>query len=190
MELELSPHSISHTSSSGEVIRTRALKVVTTTTQSETILEGLITALTGDPSTEFANSTTSEFKLIPFQNTAISRGGIEELVGRQNYFLHQTSATSVVDMGNGDGNFFTEEEGTTKGNGNIQDWVMDALTQEGTYLFHLVEPGRPEQCYFLHEKVRQVEAEQWLDDCFNRIPQKYGAVKYKTILGGDGHVRR
>ena len=42
----------------------------------------------------------------------------------------------------------------------------------------------------MHEKVRQVEAEQWLDDCFNRILQKYGAVKCKTILGGDGHVRR
>ena len=93
-------------------------------------------------------------------------------------------------MGNGNGNFLMENEGKEHGDGNIHDWAMEALTQEGTYLFHSVEPGRPGQCYFLHEKVRQVEAEQWIDDCFNRILQKYGAVKCKTILGGEGHVRK
>ena len=67
--------------SSWEVPRIRALNVVTTAAPSEIFLEGIITALTGDLPGEFATSTTSEFKLIPFQNTAISREGIEELVG-------------------------------------------------------------------------------------------------------------
>ena len=79
-ELELSPHSLSHTMVDGEVLRTRALKVVTTEEHSEMVLDGLITALTGDPPDELANSTTAEFKLIPFQNTAMSRSGIAELI--------------------------------------------------------------------------------------------------------------
>jgi len=29
-----------------------------------------------------------------------------------------------------------------------------------------------------------------LDDCFNGFLQKYGADKCKSILGGEGHVRR
>jgi hypothetical protein len=159
-ELELSPHSISHTSTSGEVLRTRALKVVTTAEQSDKILEGLITALTGEPVEEFANSTTAEFKLIPFQNTAINRDGIEELVRRQNDFLHRTSATSVVDMGTGDEKFPSENEGNKTDDGNIRQWAMEARTQDGTYMFHSVEPGRKGQCYFIHEKVRQDEAEK------------------------------
>jgi len=38
---------------------------------------------------------------------------------------------------------------------------------------------------FFYKKVRQDEAEQWLDDCFNRILQKYGADDCIIILGGD-----
>ena len=189
-ELELSPHSISHTSTSGEVLRTRALKVVTTAEHSDKILEGLITALTGDPAEEYADSTTAAFKLIPFQNTAINRDGIEELVRRQNDFLHRTSATSVVNVGTGDESFSSEVDGDTIDDGNIRQWAMDARTEEGTYLFHSVEPGRTGQCYFLHEKVRQAEAEKWLDDCFDRILQKYGADTCRKALGGESHVRR
>ena len=100
-ELELSPHTISHTTIRGEVLRTQALKVATTEKQSDTVLHGLIEALT-DTLTEFATSTTTVFKLIPFQNTAINRDGIEELVVRQNSFLHVTTATSVVNRSNGD----------------------------------------------------------------------------------------
>ena len=65
------------------------------------VLNGLIEALTETP-IEYATSTTAEFKLIPFQNTAINRDGIEELVVRQNSFLHVTTATSVVNVGKGD----------------------------------------------------------------------------------------
>ena len=101
-ELELSPHSLSHTTLDGQVLRTRALKVVTTEEHGEAILDGLITALTGEVPDEFAESTTAAFKLIPFTNTAINRAGIAELIERQNDFLHRTTATSAVDMGNGD----------------------------------------------------------------------------------------
>ena len=100
-ELELSPHTISHNTSRGDVLRMRALKVVTTEEQSETVLNGLIEALTETPP-EYATSTTAEFKSIPFQNTVINRYGIGELVVRQNYFLHETTATSVVNVGKGD----------------------------------------------------------------------------------------
>jgi len=62
-------------------------------------------------------------------------------------------------MGNGDEEFSTEEGGKVIDDGNIGTWAMDAKPKEGTYLFHSVEPDRPGQCYFLHEKVRQVEAE-------------------------------
>ena len=64
-ELELSPHTISHTITRGEVLYTPALKVVTMEEHSDTILNGLIEALTETP-TEFATSTTAELKLIPF----------------------------------------------------------------------------------------------------------------------------
>ena len=159
-ELELSSHSLSYTMADGEVLQTRALKVVTTAEYSEWVLESLITALTGDVSDEWANSTTAEFKLIPFQNTAISRNGMAELIEHQNTFIHGTIANSVVNMGTGDENFSTETDGKEYVDGNIRDWAMEKKTEEDTYLFQSVEPGRRGQCYFLHQKNRQEEAEK------------------------------
>ena len=106
-ELKLSPHAISYTTTSGEVLRTRALKVVTTEEQSDAVLNGLIEALTETP-TKYATSTTAEFKFTPLQNTAINRDGIEELVVCQNYFLHVTTSTSVVNVVKG-GELFTSK---------------------------------------------------------------------------------
>jgi hypothetical protein len=67
---------------------------------------------------------------------------------------------------------------------------MKAKSKDGTFLFHSIEPGRSGQGYFLHEKERQEEAEQWLDTCFNCLLHTYGAETCKRILGGDGHVQR
>ena len=50
----------------GEILRTRALKVATTEEHTQTVLGGLIEALTGDPPNEWVNLTTVEFKLISF----------------------------------------------------------------------------------------------------------------------------
>jgi len=87
--------------------------VVITEEQSETVLNGLIEALMETPP-EYATSTTAEFKLIPFQITAINRDGIEELEVRQNSFLHVTAATSVVNVGKG-GELFTSKTGDKDG---------------------------------------------------------------------------
>ena len=113
-----------------------------------------------------------------------------ELIERQNTYLHGTVATSVVEMGTGDKDFTSEIDGEQCADGNIRDWAMEAKTAEDTFLFQSVEPGRRGQCYFLHQKNRQEEAEKWLDDCFNGLLQKYRAARCKTILGGEGHVRR
>ena len=98
VELELSPHSLTHRGENNEVVRTHALKVVTVPDDAEAVLDGLIESLTRTPN-EFKYSTTVDFKLIPFQNNAISRDGLAELFTWQNNFLHNTMATSVVDGG-------------------------------------------------------------------------------------------
>ena len=183
-ELELSPHTLSHTMADGEVLRTRALKVVTTEEHSDTILDGLITALTSDPVDEWASSTTASFKLVPFRNTAISRSGITELIERQKVFLHRTMATSVIFMGTGDEQFTKDIDGKDYADGSIRERAMKAKSKDGTFLFHSIEPGRTGQGYFLHEKKRQEEAEQWLDTCFNRLLHTYGAETCKALLGG------
>ena len=79
-ELKLSPHFISHTTADGQILRTRALKVVTMAEQNNKMLDGLIEALTGETPYKYANSTMAAFKLIPFQNTAINRAKIIELL--------------------------------------------------------------------------------------------------------------
>ena len=146
------------------------------------MLNSLIEALTETP-VEYAASTTAEFKLIPLQNTAINRDGTEELVVRQNSFLHVTTVTSVVNAGNGDELFTSKTGDEDRYNESIREWGMKAKTADDTYLFHLVEEDRRGQCCFLHEEI-------WLDECFNGILQKYGADECKRILGGESHVRR
>ena len=98
VELELSPHALTHRAADNQTIRTHALKVVTVERDLDTVLNGLINSLTRT-FTEFKYSTTVDFKLIPFQNNAISGEGITELFARQNNYLHNTMATWVVDSG-------------------------------------------------------------------------------------------
>ena len=59
----------------------------------------------------------------------------------------------MVDMGDGDENFNTAVEGEEYADGNIRDWAMEAKTTDDSYLFHLVEPGRPGQCFFYTRKT-------------------------------------
>ena len=89
-------------------MRTNALKVVTTETDSQDVLDGLITALTKTPR-DFQSSPTVDFKLIPFQDNAIGRDGITELIERQNNYLHKTWAISVIDGGDNNSKFSMEE---------------------------------------------------------------------------------
>ena len=110
VEIEPSPHTISHYTSKQTTITPRALKVETTNADSVRVLEGLIEALTKSPG-EFMASTTAGFKLISFRNHAISKDGMTELMTRQNNFLHHTVAISVVNGGYCDQRF--KEEGMT-----------------------------------------------------------------------------
>ena len=110
--------------------------------------------------TEFTTSTTAELKLILFQNTAINKDGIEELVVRHNSFLYVTAATSVVNGGNDDKLFESKTEEEDRYGRSIKEWDMKAKTADNTYLFHSVKEGRRGQCYFLHETTQKEETEQ------------------------------
>ena len=98
VELELTPHTITHKTRDNKTIRTHALKVVTVENDAEAVLNGLIKSLTRTPNT-FRYSTTVDFKLVPFQNNAIGTEGITKLITQQNNYLHNTVATSVIDGG-------------------------------------------------------------------------------------------
>ena len=110
VEIELSPHTISHNSTKNTTITTRALKVVTNDEDCGRVLDGLIEALTTTPK-EYLASNTASFELIPFRNHAIGRDGMTELMTRQNDFLHHTVAISVVNGGSCDQRF--EDDGMT-----------------------------------------------------------------------------
>ena len=72
--------------------------------------------------------------------------------------------------------------------GTIRGWSMEAKIEEDKYVFHLVEPGRLGQYYFLHEKDCTEEAERWLDECFKQILREYGADRCNKLLQGKVHV--
>jgi len=188
LEIELSPHAISHKNVNDEIMRTNALKVVTTAEDSKVVLDGLITALTKTPR-EFQSSSTADFKLIPFQDNAIGRDGITELIERQNNYLHKTWAISVMDGGDGN-DLFSEEDNSNQHDGSLCQWAMDARSKDSSYLFNSVEGGRKGQTYYLCDKELATEAEEWLDTTFNQILTNYGADRCKKILGGTSHVRR
>ena len=67
---------------------------------------------------------------------------------------------------------------------------MDERSEDGMYLVDSDEPGRRNQCNFLHPEHLKGEAEVFFDGSFNHILQSYGADNCQTIFGGEGHVRR
>ena len=182
VELELTPHSITHKAADNQTVRTHALKVVTVEKDADAVLNGLIAALTRTP-TKFRHSTTVDFKLIPFQNNAIGRDGITQLITRQNNYLHSSMATSVVDGGHCR-QYFDNEKNSVAG------ICLDARAKDGMYLFDTVEPGRPNQCNFVHPKHMQEEAEAFLDSVFSHFLEGYGHDYCREIMGGDGNIRR
>ena len=107
---------------------------------------------------------------------------------RQNYLLHVTTAIFVINGSNCDKQFDTKVEGEDGYDGSIREWSMKAKTEDGTYVFHLVDSGGRGHCYFLHEKTRKEEAEQWINKCFNGILHQYGVDECRRILGGETHI--
>ena len=116
--------------------------MVTVEEDVKAVLDGLIDSLTRTPP-EFKYSTTVDFKLIPFQNSAISGDGLTKSFARQNNYLHSTMATSVVDGGDCRQQIENEQN-------SIVGICMDARSSDGMYLFDSAEPGRRNQTNFLH----------------------------------------
>ena len=108
-------------------MRMNALKVVTVEKDSEAVLNDLIEALTRTPTT-FCHSNTVDFKLIPFQNNAIKRDGIIELITRHNNSLHNSMAISVVDGGH-----YIQYFGNEKN--SIAGICLDSRAKDGIYTF-------------------------------------------------------
>ena len=73
-----------------------------------------------------------------------------------------------------------KHQGRTEG--SLREWSMAVRDKEDIFLFTTMERGK------LKEKV--TEAEEWLDNTFNRILNKYGVELYKEIMVGENHVRR
>ena len=55
-------------------------------------------------------------------------------------------------MGNGNYLFTTMNDSEEQSDGTIRDWAMKVKTEDDTYIFHSVKPGRHEQYYCLYEK--------------------------------------
>ena len=81
LDMELSSHNISHTNANDETMQTNALKVVTTENDSQAILDGHFHALTKTPK-EYQASSIVDYKLISYQDNAIGRDDIAELIER------------------------------------------------------------------------------------------------------------
>ena len=126
----------------------------------EAVLNSLIEALTSTPQ-EYTYSTTVDFKLIPFQRNVIKGGKFTQLITRQNNFLHISMATSVVDGG------YCRQY-------SIAAICLDAQAKDRMYLFDAVEPGRKNQCHFMHPNHIQEEAETFLDTVFDHFLKGYG----------------
>lgn len=66
----------------------------------------------------------------------------------------------------------------------VVEILMDAQGTDDKFLFNLVEPGRTNQCNFLHPKQLTTKVEAFLDSIFNHLLQSYGAAYCKKLLGG------
>ena len=136
----ISPHTIFHSTSKNQTISTRALTLVTMDQDSTAVFKWFIDALKETP-LEFEASNTAGFKLIPFQNHAIGRDGLMELITRQNDFLHHTIVILVVNGGNLSQLFESDAL-------SVLEMAMKQRAQDGMHHFDSGEPGRPGQYNF------------------------------------------
>ena len=135
IEIEISPHTISHTTSDNKQIRTNTLRIDSTADHSHKAMDLLIKALTNTPS-EHSTSPTQAYKIIPFQNHGLSTDEITELIYRQNKFLHETSAISIINAGDGDA--ILDDGNDTHIQGSLRSLIMNAQSPSDDYLFSSV----------------------------------------------------
>jgi len=118
-DFELVPHSISHTTSSGIKISTKALKLRANYSAHTEVFTNMLQCLAKGPSDSrlVLKSNTANFKLIPFANKTFSTDQTTALIQKQNDFLHNTKAISIVNLGSLEG-IFTDKDKRAQDGGN------------------------------------------------------------------------
>ena len=131
-DFELTPHSISHTTSSGVIFLTKALKFRGNYNANKNIFSNLFECLTKGPSDSnlVLNSNTANFELIPFANNTISSDQTTTLIQKQNDFLHNVKVISVINLGWLEGIFEAKDKRTQDSGGKKWD-AEDIISDEG-----------------------------------------------------------
>ena len=101
VEFELIPHQISHTTQGGSIIKTKALKLRSNYDDREEVMNQVMRALAKGEEDEAltSSSNTRTFKLIPFMNSPLSVSQTTTAIHKQNAYLHDVKAISVVNLG-------------------------------------------------------------------------------------------
>ena len=102
---------------------------------------------------------------------------------QQNNLLHNTMAASAVDGGDCRTLILNEKQ-------SIVEICMDKRGSDGMFLFDSAEPGRDNQCNFLHPKHMKAGAENFLDSLFGHLIEGYGEDYCRVLFWGTGKVRR
>ena len=99
-DFELVPHTSNHMTSEGTQMTTKSLKLRADYGYHQKIFMSVLNCLKkgrDDPRlTEMSN--TAEWKLIPFAQNTLSRDQMTELIKKQNQYLHQVHAISLINM--------------------------------------------------------------------------------------------
>ena len=116
-DFELIPHFISHTTSSGVKVTTKALKIRANYDARKQVFNNLLECLAKGPADDTLVMTlnTANFKRIPFTNNTFSSDQTTALIQEQNEFLHNVKAILVVNLGCLEGSFKENEKRDQEG---------------------------------------------------------------------------
>ena len=137
-----------------------------------------------DPNLTAASNST-HFRFIPFNNNPLSSNQLAKAIKRQNAYLHDTYAVSVINMASISENFPVTEgnivEETTKK--CIADYLRAYVsTKSKKLMFSSLEPGRPGQYFFLTSRTIKEEAEQYVDRLLDSVLMKYGETQCRKTF--------
>ena len=187
LEIELVPHQLSHTEPGGMKIMTKALKVRCNFDDREKVLEQLMQAMAKggeDPKlTSISNST--HFRFIPFNNNPLSSEQLVKAIKRQNAYLHDTYAISVINMASVGEQFPATGENIVEESSKkcIADYLRTCTSSKSKKLmFSSLEPGRPGQYFLLTSRTIKDEAEQYVDRLLDSILLKYGEAQCRSVF--------
>ena len=111
-------------------------------------------------------SNTTHFRFIPFNNSPLTSAQIVTAIKRQNAFLHDVHAISVINIA-AVGNLLPSLGETTVETADkrcLADYLRTYIsTTSKQKMFSSLEPGRPGQYYFLTSRSIKDEAECYVD---------------------------